>query len=81
MQQLTYYNQQLKMRKGIVRGINPIFGTGIIEDENEQEITFCLSQQLDESIGIDDHVEFDIVMSPHGLIANNVKMFSYLMNA
>lgn len=67
------------MRKGIVKGINPIFGSGIIEDENEQEIAFCLSQVY-EDIHINDAVEFDIVMSSHGLIANDVKLSSYLVS-
>ncbi|KLT67319.1 cold shock domain-containing protein [Pedobacter sp. BMA] len=59
------------MRKGIVTYIDPVFGRGTIEDENEQDITFHLSNN-EHNLQLNSVVSFEIAMGADGLIASNV---------
>lgn len=61
------------MRKGRVLRIDQSIGRGFIQDENEQEIAFCL-KSLDENIKINDTVEFEIELTRHGLTAMNINL-------
>ena len=62
------------MRKGVVLRIDQSIGFGFIQDENEQEIAFCL-KNTDENIEISDAVEFEIQLTRHGLTAINLNLF------
>ncbi|WP_316826217.1 hypothetical protein [Pedobacter miscanthi] len=59
-------------RKGTVRNINKIEGTGIIEDENAQEISFSLRDAFFGGIKLGYKVVFDIVLTNQGLRAVNI---------
>ncbi|WP_230146407.1 MULTISPECIES: cold-shock protein [unclassified Pedobacter] len=60
------------MRKGTVIHIDQSVGFGLIQDENEQEIAFCLTS-LNEDITAGDLVEFKIELMAHGLTATNLR--------
>jgi cold shock CspA family protein len=61
------------MRKGMVLRIDQSNGFGLIQDENEQEIAFCL-KNTDKNIKISDSVEFEIQLTQHGLTAINLNL-------
>jgi len=61
------------MRKGIIIRIDQSAGRGFIEDENLQEIAFCLNG-MDGNIKINDLVEFEIELTAHGLTAINISV-------
>nr|WP_276898077.1 cold shock domain-containing protein [Pedobacter kyonggii] len=61
------------MRKGTVIQIDQSVGFGFIQDENEQEIAFCLAN-LTENITSGDLVEFKIELMAHGLTATNLRL-------
>lgn len=61
------------MRKGTVIQIDQSVGFGLIQDENEQEIAFCLAN-LNEDITAGDLVEFKIELTAHGLRATNLRL-------
>lgn len=61
------------MRKGTVIHIDQSVGLGFIQDENEQEIAFCLAN-LTGNINIGDLIEFEIELMPHGLRATNLRV-------
>jgi cold shock CspA family protein len=61
------------MRIGMVMRIDQSIGCGFIQDENEQEIAFCL-KSTDEHIKIGYTVGFEIELTQHGLIAINIKL-------
>lgn len=65
------------MRKGTVIHIDKSIGFGFIQDENEQEIAFCLAN-LDENINTGDLVEFRIELMTHGLRAIKLKVLSLI---
>ncbi|WP_421943279.1 hypothetical protein [Pedobacter sp.] len=62
------------MRKGKIINITLSEGRGIILDENDQEIAFCL-KTLDKSLGLGDGVQFEIQKTDHGLTAVNITAF------
>ncbi|MGN8059833.1 hypothetical protein ACTJKN_26380 [Pedobacter sp. 22163] len=57
--------------------IDQSFGFGLIQDENEQEIAFCLAD-LNESINTGDLVEFKIELMAHGLTATNLRLLLFI---
>lgn len=59
------------MRKGIVTHIDILSGKGIIEDENEQDINFHLNL-THRYLQAGHPVEFQITLSPNGLLATDV---------
>ncbi|RZK40017.1 MAG: hypothetical protein EOO90_16565 [Pedobacter sp.] len=59
------------MRKGKILSLNAFENSGRIEDENEQEIAFCL-KDLNGVINVDDNVLFEIELTSHGLIATKI---------
>jgi len=61
------------MRKGKIIHIDKSVGFGFIQDENEQEIAFCLAN-LNENIDTGDLVEFKIELTAHGLTATNLRL-------
>lgn len=61
------------MRKGEIIHIDKSVGFGFIQDENEQEIAFCLAN-LNENIDTGDLVEFKIELTAHGLTATNLRL-------
>lgn len=64
------------MRKGVILRIDQLIGCGYIQDENEQDIAFCL-KNLNETIRISDTVEFEIELTQHGLTAININVQTY----
>lgn len=67
------------MRNGILRYIDAEKGFGVIEDENEQDICFCLNEVAEE-VKPGMPLQFEIVMSAHGLIAQSVMICSMIMD-
>ena len=61
------------MRKGTIICIDQSIGFGFIQDENDQEIAFCLTT-FNENINIGDLVEFKIELTAHGLTATNLRL-------
>jgi len=60
------------MRKGIITHIDLLSGKGFIEDENQQDISFYLSDtQSNLRTGI--LIEFEIALDDNGLFATNVQ--------
>ncbi|MDQ0641269.1 cold shock CspA family protein [Pedobacter sp. W3I1] len=66
-------NNRNTMRKGTILHIDQSVGLGFIQDENEQEIAFCLAN-LNGNINIGDLVEFKIELMAHGLKATNLRV-------
>lgn len=65
------------MRKGTVIHIDRSVGFGFIQDENEQEIAFCLAF-LNGNINIGDQVEFKIELMANGLTATNLRLLLFI---
>ncbi|AZI26423.1 hypothetical protein EA772_14165 [Pedobacter sp. G11] len=65
------------MRKGKIVNITLSEGRGIILDENDQEIAFCL-KTLDKCLGLGDGVLFEIQKTDHGLTAVDITAFAGL---
>lgn len=61
------------MRKGKIASINVIDKSGVILDENDQEVPFYF-ETLKEVLGISEEVEFEIKLTEKGLAAVKVKM-------
>lgn len=62
------------LRKGKITSINEA-GTGIITDENEQEIPFALGTSFFYNVvGAD--VNFDIALKPDGLVAIDISLIT-----
>ena len=59
------------MRIGKILSVNASEGRGFIEDENEQEIAFCL-KGLNQPVHINETVMFEIELGKYGLTATNV---------
>ncbi len=59
------------MRTGMIKSYNLKNSTGLITDENGQDIFFYLSKRTCLKI-IKSFVSFEIVMSPTGLIADSI---------
>ncbi|KQR67286.1 hypothetical protein [Pedobacter sp. Leaf176] len=60
------------LRKGTITSINED-GSGIITDDNEQEIHFRLEKNFFENLkGVP--VSFDIELSPEGLVAVGIQL-------
>ena len=57
--------------------IDQSFGFGLIQDENEQEIAFCLAD-LNGNINIGDQVEFKIELMANGLTATNLRLLLFI---
>ncbi|KRT18013.1 hypothetical protein ASU31_01605 [Pedobacter ginsenosidimutans] len=64
------------MRKGTIIHIDQSVGFGFIQDENEQEITFCLN--LNENLSAGDLVEFKIELTAYGLTATNLRLLLHI---
>ena len=61
------------MRKGKIASIDVSTNSGIIVDENEQEISFSFKR--DKSLIISQKVNFEIQLTPDGLAAIQVEIF------
>ena len=61
------------MMKGKIASINVIDKSGIILDENNQDVPFYF-ENLMEVLGISEEVEFEIKLTEKGLAAVKVKM-------
>jgi len=61
------------MRKGKILSVDQACGHGFIEDENEQEIIFNLSN-LNAKIDVSDEVLFEIAMDVSGLVAIDIML-------
>jgi hypothetical protein len=59
------------MRKGKILSVDPARGHGLIEDENEQEIIFNLTN-LNTKVDVSDEVLFEIAMTVCGLVAIDI---------
>lgn len=59
------------MRLGRILCINLVEGTGLILDENDQDITFLL-EGLNQKVRLSDEVRFEIAITSLGLIATNI---------
>jgi len=60
------------MRKGTIVSIDVSKKTGIIVDENEQEISFSFKK--DKSLNLSQKVNFEIQLTPDGLAAIQVEI-------
>jgi len=60
------------MRKGKIASIDVSTNSGIIVDENEQEISFSFKR--DKSLIISQKVNFEIQLTPDGLAAIQVEI-------
>jgi len=60
------------MRKGTIVSIDVSEKTGIIVDENEQEISFSFKK--DKSLNLSQKVNFEIQLTPDGLAAIQVEI-------
>ncbi|QPH38956.1 cold-shock protein [Pedobacter endophyticus] len=67
---MAFYAKQ--MRLGKIKMVDTSKGIGFIEDENEQDIAFCL-ENTNDSLCAGDQVAFEIVLGEHGLMATNIK--------
>lgn len=63
------------MRRGKIISIDTASGTGLIIDENDQEITFNM-KATDILFNISDVVQFEIELTPNGLEALRIKATS-----
>lgn len=66
------------MRRGILLELKAQQGFGVIKDENEQDILFCLNE-VSQEIKPGMPLQFEIMMSAHGLIAQSVMICSMIM--
>ena len=60
------------MRKGKIASIDVSTNSGIIVDENEQEISFSFKK--DKSLNLSQKVNFEIQLTPDGLAAIQVEI-------
>ena len=60
------------MRKGKIASIDVSTNSGIIVDENEQEISFSFKK--DKSLNLSQKVNFEIQLTPDGLTAIQVEI-------
>jgi len=63
------------VRRGKIISIDTASGTGLIIDENDQEITFNM-KATDILFNISDVVQFEIELTPNGLEALRIKATS-----